>query len=90
MKISTKRQVAIPQQIMNYLALKVGDEVNFEIEGTSVKVVPVKRITIRRDQAFFFGNTWQNEVGKSIKEYAKKSGKVYKNGKNLREEIENE
>ena len=39
---------------MEALALQPGDEVEFEIEGNSVRLVPIKTIRVLRDQAWFW------------------------------------
>ena len=44
---------------MEALALQPGDEVEFEIEGNSVRLVPIKTIKVPRDQAWFWTPEWQ-------------------------------
>jgi antitoxin MazE len=61
MKISSKRQISIPKKIMDALELKPGDEVDFQIEGNAARLVPVKTITIPRDQAWFWTPEWQEK-----------------------------
>ena len=59
MRISSKRQIAIPKKIMETLGLKPGDEVEFEVEKGTVRLVPTKTIKIPRDQAWFWTPEWQ-------------------------------
>jgi AbrB family looped-hinge helix DNA binding protein len=71
MKISTKRQIAIPKKIMETLDLKPGDEVEFELEKGKVRLVPTKTIKIPRDQAWFWTPEWQareKEADRDLKE----------------------
>lgn len=59
MKISSKRQVSIPKKIMEALNLQPGDEVEFEVEGNTARMIPFKTIKIPRDQAWFWTPEWQ-------------------------------
>ena len=43
MKISTKGQVTIPQEIREQLGLHPGTEVDFQVEGDGVKLVRAKQ-----------------------------------------------
>jgi AbrB family looped-hinge helix DNA binding protein len=43
MKITTKGQVTIPQEIREHLGLQPGAEVDFKIEGKAVKLIPLKK-----------------------------------------------
>jgi antitoxin MazE len=59
MRISAKNQIAIPKRIMKLLNLNPGDEVEFEVDGTSARMVPIKTIKIPREQAWFWTPEWQ-------------------------------
>jgi len=59
MRISSKRQIAIPKKIMETLDLKPGDEVEFDVKKGAVRLVPTKTIKIPRDQAWFWTPEWQ-------------------------------
>ena len=61
MKISSKRQVSIPKNIMDALELKPGDEVDFRVEGNTARLVPIKTIKVPRDQAWFWTPEWQEK-----------------------------
>jgi len=43
MKVTTKGQVTIPQEIRERLGIHPGADVEFTVEGNVVKVVPVRR-----------------------------------------------
>jgi AbrB family looped-hinge helix DNA binding protein len=59
MKISSKRQISVPKKIMDALGLKPGDEVEFEIDGDTARLIPVQTIKVPRDQAWFWTDEWQ-------------------------------
>jgi hypothetical protein len=44
---------------METLVLKPGDEVEFEVEKGTVRLVPTKTIKIPRDQEWFWTPEWQ-------------------------------
>ena len=44
---------------MEALALKPGDEVEFEVRGDMARLVPIKTIKVPRDQAWFWTPEWQ-------------------------------
>lgn len=45
MKVTTKGQVTIPQEVREKLGIYVGSEVRFEIEGDIAKLIPMKNPT---------------------------------------------
>lgn len=47
MKVTTKGQVTIPQEIREQLDIQPGAEVEFEIEGNAVKMRPIKKARFR-------------------------------------------
>ena len=61
MKISSKRQISIPKAVMEALKLKPGDEVDFEVEGNTARLLPIKTIKVPRDQAWFWSPEWQEK-----------------------------
>lgn len=42
MKVTTKGQVTIPQEIRDELGIQPGSDVEFEIDGNVVKLIPVQ------------------------------------------------
>ena len=71
MKISSKRQVAIPKDVMVALNLEPGDEVEFHVKGEAAVLVPIKTIKVPRDQAWFWTSDWQkkeNEADQNLAE----------------------
>ena len=65
MKISSKRQISIPKDVMAALKLKPGDEVDFEVKGETAFLVPVKTIRVPREQAWFWTSDWQDREKKA-------------------------
>lgn len=61
MKISSKRQVAIPKDVMEALKLEPGDEVEFRVKDETAVLVPIKTIKVPRDQAWFWTSEWQQK-----------------------------
>jgi len=47
MKVTTKGQVTIPQEIREQLDLQPGAEVEFRVEGKVVKMIPVRKARLR-------------------------------------------
>jgi len=65
MKISSKRQISIPKKIMEVLDLQPGDEVEFQIEGNTARLTPIKTIKVPRDEAWFWTPEWQAREGEA-------------------------
>ena len=61
MRISSKRQIAIPSHIMAALDLKPGDEIDIQIKNGTAYLVPVTTIKVPRDQAWFWSKEWQEK-----------------------------
>jgi len=47
MKVTTKGQVTIPQGIREQLGIQPGAEVEFQVEGKAVKMIPVSKARLR-------------------------------------------
>ncbi len=47
MKVTTKGQVTIPQEIREQLDLQPGAEVEFRVEGKTIKLIPVRKAHLR-------------------------------------------
>ena len=90
MRISKKRQVSIPKKVMDALGLKPGDEVDFEIERDSAKIIPIKTIKVPRDQAWFWSETWQQKEKEAEKDITTGNYKEYKSVKDLLEDLHRE
>ena len=70
MKISSKRQVALPKDVMEALKLEPGDEVEFHVKGEAAVLVPIKTIKVPRDQAWFWTPEWQEKEKQADKDLA--------------------
>ena len=47
MKVTTKGQVTIPQEIREQLDLQPGSEVEFRVEGKAIKMIPIRKASLR-------------------------------------------
>jgi len=47
MKVTTKGQVTIPQEIRDRLGIQPGAEVDFKVEGKTVKLIPLGKAQAR-------------------------------------------
>lgn len=70
MRISSKRQIAIPKNVMNALKLKPGDEVEFRIDKDTAYFVPITTIKVPREQAWFWTKEWQEKEREADQEIA--------------------
>ncbi len=61
MRISSKRQIAIPKHVMTALNLKPGDEIEIRIEDGSARLLPITTFKVPRDQAWFWTKEWQDK-----------------------------
>ena len=61
MRISSKRQIAIPKNIMMALSLKPGDEIDIRIEDGTARLLPITTLKVPRDQAWFWTKEWQEK-----------------------------
>lgn len=61
MRISSKRQIAIPKHVMTALNLQPGDEIDIRIEDGAACLVPITTIKVPRDQAWFWTKEWQEK-----------------------------
>jgi len=61
MRISGKRQIAIPKSVMTALKLKPGDEVDVRIENGIASLVPITTIKVPREQSWFWTKEWQEK-----------------------------
>jgi AbrB family looped-hinge helix DNA binding protein len=61
MRISSKRQIAIPKHVMTALNLNPGDELDIRIEDETARLLPIRTIKVPRDQAWFWTKEWQEK-----------------------------
>jgi AbrB family looped-hinge helix DNA binding protein len=90
MKISPKRQVAIPKKVLETLRLRPGDEIDFVIEGNTAKIVPIKTIKVPRDQAWFWTPEWQEKERKADEDLRESRYKDFANVEDLLKDIHGE
>jgi AbrB family looped-hinge helix DNA binding protein len=90
MKISSKRQVAIPKKVLETLRLRPGDEIDFVIEGNTAKIVPIKTITVPRDQAWFWTPEWQEKEKEADEDIRKGRYQEFEDVEDLLKDIHGE
>lgn len=56
-RLRKKAQVTIPTEIVELLHLKEGDNLNIQVEDGRIVLVPT--VTIAKDQAWFWTESWQ-------------------------------
>ncbi|MFH0788367.1 MAG: AbrB/MazE/SpoVT family DNA-binding domain-containing protein [Pseudomonadota bacterium] len=61
MRISSKRQIAIPKHVMAALNLQPGDEIDIRVNSGAAYLVPITTIKVPRDQAWFWTKEWQEK-----------------------------
>jgi antitoxin MazE len=61
MRISSKRQISIPKNVMTMLNLKPGDEIDIRIEDGTARLLPITTLKVPRDQAWFWTKEWQEK-----------------------------
>jgi AbrB family looped-hinge helix DNA binding protein len=90
MKISSKRQVAIPKKVLETLRLRPGDEIDFVIEGDTAKIVPIKTIKVPRDQAWFWAPEWQEKEKEADEDIRKGRYQEFEDVEDLLKDIHGE
>jgi len=90
MKISSKRQISIPKKVMEALELQPGDEVEFEVEGSTARLLPIKTIKVPRDQAWFWSPEWQAKEREADKDLAAGDYQDFNKLEDLLEELHGE
>jgi len=90
MRISKKRQVSIPKKVMDALNLQPGDEIEFEVEKGSAKIIPIKTIKIPRDQAWFWTEEWQQKEKEAEKDITSGNYEEYDSVKDLLKDLHRE
>jgi len=90
MRISKKRQVSIPKKVMEALNLNPGDEIEFEIEAGSARIIPIKTIKVPRDQAWFWSETWQRMEKEAENDLRSGNYKEYDSVKDLLKDLHRE
>jgi AbrB family looped-hinge helix DNA binding protein len=90
MKISAKRQISLPKKIMTALNLKPGDEIEFQIKGDSVRLVPIRTIKVPREQAWFWTPEWQAKEMEVEEDLCRCEYKDFENVKDLLKDLHSE
>jgi len=90
MRISSKRQVSIPKKVMDALNLNPGDEVEFEVEAGTARIIPIKTLKIPRDQAWFWSESWQQREKEAENDLASGKYREYDTADDLLKDLHRE
>jgi AbrB family looped-hinge helix DNA binding protein len=90
MKISAKRQISLPKKIMTALDLKPGDEVEFQLEGNTARIVPIRTIKVPREQAWFWSPEWQAKEIEAEEDLQNGQYEDFESVENLLKDLHNE
>lgn len=74
-RVKTKKQVTLPDAVMETLGLEEGGEIRFRAKGKSVYIEPVQTITVPADEAYAFTPKWQASIRRALAEI--EAGEVY-------------
>ena len=84
-KVREKYQITIPEDVRAKIPLNIGERVEVVAQGSEIVIRPI--IEVPRDQAWFWGKEWQEQVAKSRKEIEKGKVKVFKSVKEARRHL---
>lgn len=90
MKISAKRQISLPKKIMTALNLRPGDEIEFELEGNTARIVPIRTIKVPREQAWFWSPEWQRKEIEAEKDLRNGQYEDFESVEDLLKDLHNE
>ena len=79
-KIGQNFQIALPQQIVKILGLKINEYIDISVQDSRIILEP--QVLVPKDQAYFYSQEWQKDEEEASKDL--KRGKVTKT-KNLDE-----
>src|SRR5439155_19187235 len=68
-RIGPKHQITIPQEAFRQLGLQPGDILDVQVEDDAIYLVPQK--LVRRDQAWFWSNEWQQKEREADEDLAR-------------------
>lgn len=87
MRISSKRQIAIPMHVMTAQNLKPGDEIDIRIEDGTARLLPITTIKVPRDQAWFWTKEWQEKERQADEDIAAGNFRDFENLDALMKEL---
>lgn len=87
MRISSKRQIAIPMHVMTAPNLKPGDEIDIRIEDGTARLLPITTIKVPRDQAWFWTKEWQEKERQADEDIAAGNFRDFENLDALMKEL---
>ena len=90
MRISSIRQLSIPKDVMESLDLHPGDEVEFEMDGDTARLVPTKTVKFPREQAWFWTPEWQAKEKQAARDLSTGQYRDFDKLEDLLKDLKNE
>ena len=86
-QLREKSQITIPKNLIEKLNLKIGDNIDINIENDTIVIRPV--IIIPKDQAWFWSKEWQKEEKQAEKDIKNGKFKKFNSSQELFEDLDN-
>ncbi len=74
-RVRKKKQITLPDGVMEALKLQEGQEVRFVVKGGRVYVEPLVTVRVPPDEAYAFSPEWQKQIQTSLHQV--EAGEVY-------------
>lgn len=81
-KIREKFQVTIPEEVRGKLPLKVGERVEIIVRDGEIVIRPF--VEVPRQQAWFWGTEWQEQIAASLENVKKGKVQIFKTASEAR------
>lgn len=86
-QLREKSQITIPKNLIEKLNLKIGDNIDINIENNTIVIRPV--VIIPKDQAWFWSKEWQKEEKQAEKDIKNGKVKKFNSSQELFEDLDN-
>ena len=86
-QLREKSQITIPKNLIEKLNLKIGDNIDINIENDTIVIRPV--VIIPKDQAWFWSKEWQKEEKQAEKDIKNGKVKKFNSSQELFEDLDN-
>ena len=74
-RVRKRKQITLPDGVMEALNLKEGQELRFVVRGDRVYLEPLATLRIPPDEAYAFTPKWQEQIRESLRQV--EAGEVY-------------
>lgn len=86
-QLREKSQITIPKNLIEKLNLKIGDNIDINIENDTIVIRPV--VIIPKDQVWFWSKEWQKEEKQAEKDIKNGKVKKFNSSQELFEDLDN-